>query len=129
MCIAILCMAMNPHTIFLQTLVGLHCYTYGLRDAGFEILNAIGCTCSINHVRQHGFYWANQRQAIAELNPLSFWRVSIDNLNFKIKFAKNLSTGSTSGLKKMLNPNITNATAFRCITHIEIPSFILSHCT
>ena len=102
MVIALLCFTMNPSCCFFQTLVGLLCYAYGLRDKGFEMLNALGCSSSIDHIRSHGSFWATHRQAINELDASKFWRASIDNLNFNIKFAKNLPEGST-GAKKMLN--------------------------
>ena len=102
MIIALLCFTMNPTCCFYQTLVGLICYAYGLRDKGFEMLNALGCSASIDHIRSHGSFWATQRQAINELDANKFWRASLDNLNFNIKFAKNIPEGST-GAKKMLN--------------------------
>ena len=102
MIIALLCFTMNPTCCFYQTLVGLICYEYGLRDKGFEMLNALGCSASIDHIRSHGSFWATQRQAINELDANKFWRASLDNLNFNIKFAKNVPEGST-GAKKMLN--------------------------
>ena len=102
MIIALLCFTMNPTCCFYQTLVGLICYAYGLRDKGFEMLNALGCSASIDHIRSHGSFWATQRQAINELDANKFWRASLDNLNFNIKFSKNIPEGST-GAKKMLN--------------------------
>ena len=102
MTIALLCFTMNPQCCFIQTLNGLMCYAYGLRDKGFELLNAVGCTCSIDHIRGHGSYWASQRKPILQLNATQFWRVTIDNLNFYLKFAKCLPESST-GVKKMLN--------------------------
>ncbi len=54
MIIGMLCMTMNPQCCFIQTALGLICYAYGLREAGFDMLNAAGCTCSMDHVRQHG---------------------------------------------------------------------------
>ena len=99
---ALLCVTMNPSSCFLQTLLGLMCYSYGLRDQGFELLNAFGCTCSVHHVREHGIFWANKRNVLEELDCTRPWRISIDNLNFHIKFAKNL-TDAGSGPKKMLN--------------------------
>ena len=89
MIISLLCYTLNPSAVFLQTLIGLFCYAYGLRDKGFEILNAFGCTCSIDHIRKHGNYWATQRNAIDELNTKQLLRVSFDNLNYKIKFRRN----------------------------------------
>lgn len=99
MAISILCVAMNPSAVFIQTLVGL---VYGLRDMGFSILNMLGCCCSIDQVRKHGNFWAKERNVSTELTATksSFWRVSFDNLNFKIKYAKKLTT---SGPNKMLN--------------------------
>ncbi len=94
MVIAILCVAMNPSCVFVQTLVGLVCYAYGLSDLGFSVLNMIGCCCSIDQIRKHGSYWAKNRVTSKELavTNASFWRVSFDNLNFKIKYAKKLIT-------------------------------------
>ena len=102
MAISILCVAMNPSAIFFQTLVGLVCYAYGLRDFGFSILNMIECCCSIDHIRKHGSYWAKKRITSQELldTGTKFWRVSFNNLNFKIKYAKKISM---SGITKMLN--------------------------
>ena len=88
MVIALLCFTMNPYCCFYQTLVGLSCYAYGLRDKGFETLNALGCTTSIDHIRHHGSFWAKHHQAITELDGLETWRITIDNLNFHMKFAK-----------------------------------------
>ena len=93
---------MNPNCCFFQTLIGLICYAYGLRDKGFDVLNTLGCTCSIDHLRNHGAFWANKRKAVEELDKTRPWRIPIDNLNFHIKFAKNLP-GSSNGAKKMLN--------------------------
>ena len=105
MIVALLCNTMNPQSCFMQTFLGLYCYCYGLRDAGFEVLNAFGCTCSIDHLRQHGEHWATHRQAISELKPTHLWRVSFDNLNFKMKYAKKLSGGGgdPGAVQKMLN--------------------------
>lgn len=102
MAISILCVAMNPSSVFLQTLIGLVCYAYGLSDVGFNVLNMFGCTCSIDLIRKHGAFWAKKRSVSDELALINsnFWRVSFDNLNFKIKFAKKLLT---SGPNKMLN--------------------------
>ena len=88
---AILANNMDPRKTFLQTLVGLACYAQGLRDKGMKLLNSFGVTSSIFHIRRHGSY----RSAIKELNPGAFWRATFDNLDFKIKFAKNISVGDT----------------------------------
>ena len=84
------------------TLNGLLCYAYGLRDKGFKALNTLGCTSSIDHIRSHGAYWAQKRKAIEQLDPTCPWRLTIDNLNFYMKFAKNLPE-SANGSNKMLN--------------------------
>ena len=68
MVIALLCVKMNPNCCFFQTLIGLICYAYGLRDKGFDVLNTPGCTCSIDHLRNHGAFWANKRKAVEELD-------------------------------------------------------------
>ena len=83
-------------------MVGLVCYAYGLRDLGFSILNIVGCCCSIDQIRKHGSFWAKKRSTSAELinTGTKFWRVSFDNLNYKIKYAKKLCS---SGVNKMLN--------------------------
>lgn len=102
MIIALLCFTMNPQCCFIQTIVGLMCYAYGLRDKEFDLLNTMGCTCSIDHIRTHGSYWTSRHKPILQLNAKKFWRVTIDNLNFYLKFAKSLPE-SSSGAKKMLN--------------------------
>lgn len=102
MVIALLSFSMNPQACFMQTLTGLLCYAYGLRDRGFDVLNVLGCTCAIDTIRQHGSHWAKNRSCIQELPPTSFWRVSIDNLNFRIKYVESLG-GSESGAKKQLD--------------------------
>ena len=94
----LLCCTMNPQRCFIQTLIGLMCYAYGQRDKGFELLNAMGCTCSIDHIRAHGSYWASRYKPILQLNVKHFWQVTIDNLNFYIKFIKSLPE-SSSGAK------------------------------
>lgn len=102
MVIAIMCNTMNPTCCFLQTITGLLCYAYGLRDKGFEALNAFGCCCSIDHVRSHGTFWASRKQPILHLDGNQPWRGTIDNLNFYMKFSKNLPESAT-GPNKMLN--------------------------
>lgn len=102
MIIALLCFTMNPSCCFIQTIIGLMCYAYGLRDKGFELLNAMGCASSIDHIRAHGSYWASRHIPTLQLNAKQFWRITIDNLNFYLKFAKNLPE-SAAGAKKMLN--------------------------
>ena len=62
-------------------------------DKGIALLNSFGVTSSVFQVRQHGSFWAKVRSAIKELNPIAFWRVTFDNLDFKIKFAKKITTG------------------------------------
>ena len=90
---------MNPACCFLQTLLGLVSYTNGLRDSGFEALNTFRCTSSIDHIRTHGTFWAEKRNAIDEIDKKSFWRISFDNLNLR-KFSKKLTEGG--GAKRML---------------------------
>ena len=107
---AIMANNMDPRKCFLQTLVGLACYAQGLRDKGMQLLNCFGVTSSIFHIRQHGSFWAKVRSIIKELNPISFWRVTFDNLDFRIKFAKKLSSGSH--LKRMLHL-LTSQVSFR----------------
>ena len=102
MIISLLCFTMDPRCCFLQTLIGLLCYAYGLRDKGFEALNAFGCLAGIDHIHAHGSFWACTRSPINELDVKTLWRMTLDNLNFHIKYAKNLPEAAT-GAKKMLN--------------------------
>ena len=92
---AIMANNMDPRKCFLQTLIGLACYAQGLRDKGMKLLNSFGVTSSIFHIRQHGSVWAKIRSAIKEISLTAFWRATFDNLDFKIKFAKKLSTGGS----------------------------------
>ena len=107
---AIMANNMDPRKCFLQTLIGLACYAQGLRDKGMKLLNSFGVTSSIFHIRQHGSVWAKIRSAIKEISPSAFWRATFDNLDFKIKFAKKLSTGGS--LKRMLHL-LTSQVSFR----------------
>ena len=115
--VGLLCFTMNPTSSFLQTLLGLVCYSYGLRDAGFDILNTCGVTCSIDQIRRHGKYWAKQRNMVEELSTQTLWRITIDNLDFKLKYAKNIGS---SVLKKMLNL-ITGQVSTRTCSRDSIP--------
>ena len=64
MIIVLLCFTMNPQCCFMQRITGLMCYTYGLRDKGYDLLNAMGCTCSIDHIRTHGSYWDSRHKPV-----------------------------------------------------------------
>ena len=101
---AILANMMDTRSCFLQTLIGLACYAQGLRDKGMKVLNASGITSSVSHIREHGSWWAKIRKAIKEIDIiLSFWRVTFDNSDFKMKFAKkNISRGWP--IKKNVTP-------------------------
>lgn len=107
---AIMANNIDPRKCFLQTLIGLACYAQGLRDKGMKLLNSFGVTSSIFHIRQHGIFWAKVRKVIKELNLLAFWRATFDNLDFRIRFAKKLSTGGH--LKRMLHL-LTSQVSFR----------------
>ena len=87
MIICMFCMAMNPANSVFQTMLGVVAYMFGLRDKRFDIVNAFGILCSVDQVRKHGTFWSKKRCVTDELNK-AFWRVSFDNLNFKMKFAK-----------------------------------------
>ena len=94
----------------MQTLLGLACYAQGLRDKGIALLSAFGVINSAFHIREHGSLWARLRSAIKETNPLAFWRITFDNLDFRMKFAKSVSTGGH--LKRMLHL-LTSQVTFR----------------
>ena len=64
MVIALLCVTMNPNCCFFQTLIRLICYASGLRGKRFEVFNTHGCTCSIDHLKNHGAFWANKHKAV-----------------------------------------------------------------
>ena len=91
----------NPSTTFIQTIIGLFCYAYGLCDKGFEILNAFGCCYSVDHIQSHGDYWSSRRSMMDELDLKKLWRVSFDNLNFKLKYSKDIK--GEGGPKRALN--------------------------
>ena len=85
MAISVLCIAMNPKENFLQTLISLIAYAYGLKDTGFNLHYMLGCCCSIDQVRNHGSFWAKGRTASADLprDNVALWHVSFDNLYYK----------------------------------------------
>ncbi len=93
---------MNPNSSFLQTLLGLSCFSSGLRDVGFEQLNTLGVCCNINQLRRVSRFWADIHHCKEEILKDMLWRVSIDNLAFKFRFAKSL--GSKEGdMNRMLH--------------------------
>ena len=51
---------------------GLVCYSFGLRDGGFSILNLFGVTSSIDNIQRHEKYWAKKRNPVDELNRSVF---------------------------------------------------------
>ena len=84
---------MDTRSCFLQALIGLACYSQGIRDKGMKFLNAFGVTSSVSHIREDGSWWAKIRVAINEIDVHSFWRVTFDNLDFQTKFAKKYQQG------------------------------------
>jgi hypothetical protein len=80
-----------------------------------KLLSAFGITSSITHIRDHGNWWAKIRKAIKEIDIQSFWRVTFDNLDFKMKFAKKISAGGDQ-LKRMLHL-LTSQVTFRRSSH------------
>lgn len=93
MVIAILCNIKKPKSVLLQLMLGLECFAYGLKDTGLHVLNMFGITCSIKTVRKRAATWSKSRKCVDEMDKRSFWRVTIDNLNFKRKFAKIFQNG------------------------------------
>ena len=73
---------------FHQTLICLACYAQGLRDKGMKLLNGFGITSSLSHIREHGSWWAKFRKVINEIDVKSFWKVTFENLDFRMRFAK-----------------------------------------
>ena len=69
-------MAMNPTSTFLQIMLRVVAYLYGLRDKGFDMLNAFGIISSVDQIRKHGIFWSKKRSVTDELNRSVFWRVS-----------------------------------------------------
>ena len=84
---AIMANMMDTRSCLLQTLIGLACYAQGLRDKGMKLLNGFGITSSVSHIREHGSWWAKIRKAI-DIDVKSFWRVTFDNSDFRMRFAK-----------------------------------------
>lgn len=100
---------MDPWVTFLQTLIGSACYSQGLRDKGFKILNVFA---SVFRIRQHGSVWTKSRSALEELSSKAFWRVTIDNFDFRIKYAKKIMECCSGALRRMLNL-LTSQVTFR----------------
>ena len=107
---AILTNTMDSRNTFLQTLLGL---AQGLRDKGFKLLNSFGVLCSIFHIRKHGGHWARVRSAVSELNPFRFWRLTLDNLDFRAKFAKKMEEGDGGCVLNRMFHLLTSQVSFR----------------
>ena len=109
---AIMANMMDTRSCFLQTLIGLACYAQGLRDKGMKLMNCFGITSSVSHIREHIYCsWAKIRNAINVIDVNSFWRVTFDNLDFRMRFAKKISAGGGQ-LKRMLHL-LTSQVSFR----------------
>ena len=81
----------------------------------------------VQYIREHGNLWASVRSAVTELNQNAFWRVTFDNLDFRMKFSKKVVAGSTGAgdIKRMLN-SITSQVSFRS----DVPQFgPMTHCS
>lgn len=75
-------------------------------------MNAFGETCSIRHVRDHDALWAKARSAVEELDTNKFWRLTFDNLDFHMKYAKKVIGEGVGKLNRMLHL-ITSQVSFR----------------
>ena len=93
MAIALLCNLLDRRSCFLQTLLGLFAFANGLRDKGFQSLGMFRILPSIQRIRNHGKHWAAEQKLIHELDVKKFWRVTVDNLEFKMAFAKKIFSG------------------------------------
>ena len=58
----------------------------------FNFVSMFGCTSRITYIRAQSTYWAKARKVIDQLNPLHLQRATLDNLNFKRKYAKTYKT-------------------------------------
>ena len=110
---ALLANIMDHRNCFIQTLIGLGCYAQGLRDKGFKLLNAFGVSCSMFHIRKHGNLWARLCSAISEIDLSAFWRITFDNLDFRMKFAKKISVANGVGTLKRMLHLLTSQVTFR----------------
>ena len=113
---AIMANMMDTRSCFLQTLIGLASYAQGLRDKGMKLMNCFGITSCVSHIREHYCSWAKIRKAINVIDVNSFWRVTFDNLDFRMRFAKKISAGGGQLLKRMLHL-LTFQVSFRQTSH------------
>ena len=83
----------NRNSLLVQNLMGLTLYTGVINETVIDILSVFGVSCSMSKINDKTKYWVKQRQAITEIDQTKMLRVSIDNLNFKRKYAKTVKTG------------------------------------
>ncbi len=93
MIISILCNIRNHHCILLQTMLGYTAFAGGLKEKFINMFHMFGITCSAKSISLYASFWSRVRNICKELNPLKFWRITFDNLNFKRKFAKTFTSG------------------------------------
>ena len=65
-------------------------------------------------IKEHGSWWAKFRKKVNEFDVKSFWRVTFDNLDFRMRFATKISAGGGQ-LKRMLHL-LTSQVSFRQIS-------------
>ena len=83
----------NRQSILIQNLVGLTLFSGVVKDKIIDILSVFGVSCSLTNINKQTKHWAMKRNATDEIEKTKMIKISIDNLNFKRKFAKTVHTG------------------------------------
>ena len=93
MILAILCNIVNRNSLLVQNLIGMLLYRGVVKERVYDVSSMFGVSSSLSTVNRISKYWANTRNPTDEIDDEKLIKVSIDNLNFKRKFAKTVHAG------------------------------------
>ena len=93
MILAIMCNMINRQSLLVENLVGLMLFNGIIKDKVIDILSVFGVSCSKSSINNQTKYWVKKNPTADEIHSNMMIIVSIDNLNFKRKFAKTVHSG------------------------------------
>ena len=73
--------------------MGLALFTGVVKDKVFDIFSAFGITSSASTINSQIQHWAQKRDATVEIDHTKLLNISIDNVNFKRKYANTMFGG------------------------------------
>ena len=130
MTIAALCFAMNPLCCFIQTLNGLMCYAYGLRDKGFYLLHMPPPPSVATYLDYFHLLWQQTVKKYVLRHQSLYLYIIIDKPDFlpppRTIVHTSRANKSKSSQDTIVSPEVTDESQ---IPHGKCYSAILANCT